>query len=488
MPFKDPKEILVKQIVSKLLLKDFMVEEELINKIKSYVDTTYDKYSDSTVLVSSFVNEILYPKQEVSKTPTYFVNIISNYTKKTTKKVEVATFSKYFKNRLKEMRKILSARAELAALTSISRILAKQEKEEVATIGMISDISETKNGNLMLTLEDETAEIKVLINKDKENLKKFGDGLVLDDVIGVSGNSGDKIIFANNVILPEVPHTKEFKKFKEDVHACFLSDIHVGSDVFLGNEFERFLKWIRGEAGDENQKELAKKIKYIFIAGDLVDGVGIYPGQEKDLKVTDIFEQYELCFNYLDKIPKDKAIIICPGNHDAERLAEPQPPIFDYFRKGADFSNFFFVSNPSMVQIHKTGDFDGFNCLLYHGYSFDYYVANVSEIRNNGGYDRADLIMKFLLQRRHLAPSYTSTLYLMDEVEDPLVIKELPDFFLTGHIHRTSVSTYKNITLISGSTWQDMTAFQEKLGHNPEPCRVPIVNLKTREVKILKFS
>ena len=34
----------------------------------------------------------------------------------------------------------------------------------------------------------------------------------------------------------------------------------------------------------------------------------------------------------------------------------------------------------------------------------------------------------------------------------------------------------------------DQTSFQEKVGHHPEPSRVPIVNLKTREMKILKFG
>jgi len=41
--------------------------------------------------------------------------------------------------------------------------------------------------------------------------------------------------------------------------------------------------------------------------------------------------------------------------------------------------------------------------------------------------------------------------------------------------------------MISGSCWQAKTSFQEKLGHEPEPARVPLVNLKTREIKILKF-
>ena len=124
---------------------------------------------------------------------------------------------------------------------------------------------------------------------------------------------------------------------------------------------------------------------------------------------------------------------------------------------------------------------------MYHGYSFDYFVANVDDIRNKGGYDRADLIMKFLLKRRHLAPTHTSTLYIPDTEHDPLVIDKVPDFFITGHIHKSIAANYKNITLISGSCWQAKTAFQEKVGHNPEPGRVPIVNLKTREIKILNF-
>jgi DNA polymerase II small subunit len=124
---------------------------------------------------------------------------------------------------------------------------------------------------------------------------------------------------------------------------------------------------------------------------------------------------------------------------------------------------------------------------MYHGYSFDYYVANVDDIRRSGGYDRADLIMKFLLQRRHLAPSHTSTLYIPDPEKDALVIDKAPDIFCTGHIHKSSVSHYRGITLISGSCWQKTTPFQMKVGHHPEPARVPAVNLKTREVKILKF-
>ena len=124
---------------------------------------------------------------------------------------------------------------------------------------------------------------------------------------------------------------------------------------------------------------------------------------------------------------------------------------------------------------------------MYHGYSFDYYISTVDTIRLNGGYDRADLVMKHLLQKRHLSPTHGSTLHIPDDKTDPLVIDKVPDIFITGHIHKSAVSNYKSTTLISGSCWQSKTNFQEKVGHNPEPARVPIVNLKTREVKVIKF-
>jgi len=44
------------------------------------------------------------------------------------------------------------------------------------------------------------------------------------------------------------------------------------------------------------------------------------------------------------------------------------------------------VSNPSTINIHSSDNFPGFDILIYHGYSFDFYVAEVESIRNQGGY------------------------------------------------------------------------------------------------------
>lgn len=416
------------------------------------------------------------------------VNVIFSY-EDDPKQKEVQDFISLFNARHKAMEKILRNRQEIKNLTSINKIIMKKDRTDISLIGMVKEIAQTKNNNLVLVVEDPTGEIKVLVNKNKPDLYAQAKEIVPDEVIGIVGVNGANIVFANSILWPDIPLNTELKKSPDEAHAIFLSDLHVGSKQFLPEEFNKFLKWINGRLGDEKQKELAEKIKYLFIIGDLVDGVGIYPEQDSELLIKDIYDQYSRCAELLKQIPENIRIIICPGNHDAMRIAEPQPQLYkDFAAPLWALPNITMVSNPSVVRIHEMTNFPGFDVLLYHGYSFDHYVANVDAIRRGGGYDRADLIMKFLLKRRHLAPTHTSTLYMPDPNKDPLVIETPPDFFVTGHIHKTCVASYRNITMICGSCWQSKTAFQEKVGHHPEPARVPIVNLQTRRIKILRFS
>ncbi len=409
--------------------------------------------------------------------------------KNTPKKYTINDFTQFFLSRYNFLENILRNRQELLHPLMISRLLSKKEPEQVSVIGLVDEIAETKTGNLIVTLEDPTGKIKLIVNKAKKEIFLNAKDLVVDEVIGVFGTSKDGVLFVENIVWPDVPINHELKKGPEEEYVIFLSDIHVGSTLFLKDEFNKFLRWISGEAGNEQQRSIAQKVKYIFIAGDLVDGVGIYPSQEEELEIKDIAGQYQQFANLIRQIPVDKKIIICPGNHDVVHLAEPQPAFYQEFATDLfALPNVTLVTNPSLINVGKRDDFEGFDVLMYHGYSFDYYVANVESIRAGGGYHRADLIMKFLLKRRHLAPSFKSTPYYPSHVEDPLLIKKIPDFFITGHIHYSCVANYKGITMISGSCWQGKTSFQEKLGHEPEPARVPVVNLKTREVKVMRFG
>ncbi len=415
------------------------------------------------------------------------VTIVCSY-QNTPKKYLVSDFTNFFYSRYKYLESLLRTHQEVKSAMTINRILAKKEKEIVTTIGLIEEIGETKNGNIMITLEDPTGKIKIVFTKREKDLFTAAKDLVVDEVVAITGMCSEKFIFAQNIIWPDIPSNHEIKKGPDEEYVIFLSDIHVGSKLFLKEEFTKFLRWVNGLGGSKEQREIAEKVKYIIIAGDLVDGIGIYPNQEEELEIKDIKGQYVEFVRLISQIPQDKQIIICPGNHDVVHLAEPQPIFYTEFASDLfTLPNVTLVTNPSMVNIGKKENFDGFDILLYHGYSFDYYVANVDSIRNGGGYHRSDLIMKYLLKRRHLAPSFSSTPYHPSHAEDPLLIKKVPDIFITGHIHYCCVANYKGITMISGSCWQAKTTFQEKLGHEPEPARVPIVNLQTREVKVMRF-
>lgn len=401
------------------------------------------------------------------------------------KKHDVIDFVNYFKMRFEYLKKMLYTRPDMAALLSISKVLAKKERENISIIGMVADKSVSKNRNIILKLEDLTGQIDVVISQSKKEVYNLAKSLVFDEVIGVNGTNSNNLVFADKIILPEISFDKELKKSPNEEYAVFLSDIHTGSKNFLEEKFRKFIKWVNCSLNTGS--EIASKVKYLFIIGDLVDGVGVYPGQEHELAIKDIYEQYRVFSEFIKQIPQYINVIICAGNHDAVRISEPQPKIpEEYLGEIAALPNIVLVTNPAYVNIASSNGFPGFDVLIYHGYSFDYYIANIDEIRNKGGYDRADLVMKFLLQKRHLAPTHSSSLYIPLE-NDPLLIKTCPDFFVTGHIHKTCVSSYNNITLISGSCWQSTTAFQEKVGHHPEPARVPLVNLKTRDIKILKF-
>ena len=96
-------------------------------------------------------------------------------------------------------------------------------------------------------------------------------------------------------------------------------------------------------------------------------------------------------------------------------------------------------------------------------------------------------IMKYLLKNRHLAPTHASTQYFPLE-KDGLLIRKAPDIFVSGHTHKSGVVHYNNVLIISSSSWEGMTPYQEKFGNKPDHCKVPMFNLKTRAIKILDFE
>jgi len=81
--------------------------------------------------------------------------------------------------------------------------------------------------------------------------------------------------------------------------------------------------------------------------------------------------------------------------------------------------------------------------------------------------DCPEEIMKYLLRNRHLAPTHPSIQYFPLE-QDPLLIKKIPDIFVSAHTHKSGVGYYNNTLIISTSCWELMTPYQEKFGNKPD--------------------
>ena len=394
------------------------------------------------------------------------------------RKVSLKDFVNHFRSRYEQLKKKLETQ-NFEDLTTIRKM--KGSKGTFTIIAMISEKRVTKNKNIILEVEDLTGSISVLINKNKKEVYEVAKEIIPDEVIALNVSNNGNFLYCNSFIRPQVI-LQEKKRAEEESWIAFISDIHTGSIFFLEEPFLRFIRWING-VGSGPYSSIAKKISYLFIGGDLIDGVSHYPGQEKHLNIKTSEGQYQKLFEYLNLVRKDLQIIACSGNHDSVWVGEPQPIIPERWAHPLyTLKNLTFVPNPALVEIDY-----GFKILMYHGASMFHYMNELPRLRVNYGLDDASVYVEEMLKRAHLSPIHGVVDYIPCE-KDPLVISKTPDIIFTGDIHRSGVAIHKNILSIAGSCWQTQTPFFEKVGIHPDPCKVVLFNLKTREVNILDFN
>ena len=380
---------------------------------------------------------------------------------------EIGNLIDYFQNRYKKLSDILSKRPELRAWQKINEITENQT--DLNLIVMITDIRSTKNGHYLIEVEDDTGSMPVLVSKDNEELIQVAKNLMKDEVIGIvaqkRAGSENQLAICLNIIDPDVPR---MPRKEVDFGTVFTSDVHIGSVTFLEDAFVRFTRWLNGDYGNEAQREMANNVKYMIVGGDIVDGIGVYPNQDKELAIKDITAQYDEAARLLGEIRSDIKIIITPGNHDASRVAEPQPAVPEKYAKSLyKLNNVEFLSNPSMVSL------DGLEVLIYHGRGIDDMVMG----SNDFSHERNDLVMKEFLKKRHLAPLYGERTPLASELEDHLVIDRVPDVLHTGHVHINTYTNYNGIHCINSGTFQTQTEFQKIYNIVPTPAQVPIIDV-----------
>ena len=472
IPKKPEAKEVTKEVEVKTPPKD---EKSSMESFKKESDIKEKHVNEEILEASQTVKDekISFKRNEQKTNVKYDFKILQDTSKKSYTSGELENLIAYFKSRYEKLSNILQKRPELRNFTKIADI--DDSQDSLTLILMVREIRSSKNGHKIVEFEDDTGTISILFSNKNDELFAEAEKLVKDEVIGVIANKSNdsNFAFGQQIINPGVLRVPEKEM---DFGIVFLSDVHIGSLTFLEDAFSRFIDWINCEYGNEEQRKIAEDVKYLIIGGDIVDGIGVYPNQEKELAIKDITQQYNEAARFLGNIRSDIKIIIAPGNHDASRVAEPQPAVPEEYAKALyQLDNVEFISNPGVVSL------DGINVLIYHGRSFDDLVMAVKGFTH----ERNDLLMEELLQKRHLAPIYGERTPLASELEDYLVIDEVPDVFHTGHVHINTYRRFKGIHLINSGTFQTQTEFQKIYNIEPTPAEVPV--LHKGKYKHLKF-
>jgi len=376
----------------------------------------------------------------------------------------ISGYNLLFTSRFNKLKKIISDRPESKMLKSIASIKTAKSDDDMYVCGLVTSKISERNVTKLL-LEDLSGSLEGIIFDNE--LRKTADLLLNDQFImarvGIGKNSG---LIIKDLISPDVPD-KASNRSESETFAVFLSDLHIGSKYFMEEEFSDFVSWL------SSPDPVARKIRFLLIGGDLVDGVGIYPNQDKELLCQTIEEQLKKTESLISKIPNHIKIFIIPGNHDPGRRALPQPAIPKKYNSEVwEKENVIMVGNPAVVSLN------GVKVLMFHGQSIDDIVKTTPGL----SYDRPTDVMKHLLRARHLSPIYGSQTPIAPEAEDYMVIEDIPDIFHVGHVHRAQLDMYKGILLINSGSWQNQTPFQSSVGMTPNPGIALMVNLKTFQV------
>ncbi len=389
---------------------------------------------------------------------------------------KVEDFHSLFLHKYEVLSKIIKTRSKTTYHT-IAETQKLSRNKEVDLVGMVLDKRTTKNENLFFVVDDPTGKINIIVSKQDEDLFKEAKEVLLDNVVGfkcvVLSNN---MLIAKEILFPDMPYNKKESCLKNDKYLVVLGDIHIGSKLFLEKEFMNFIDWLNKKNNED--AEIVDKIKYVVIAGDVVDGIGIYPQQYDELSIPNIFEQYKKFEDYMLMIPKHIEIFITPGNHDAVRRADPQPALTEnLIPRLYKEKNIHLVGSPTYVV------FDGFKTLIYHGYAMHGIYSTIKTAKMNA----PDTAIKETLKRRDLMPSYGDRQIFAPIEKNFLVIEEPPDIFIGADVHHHAYSKYKDCHILNASTWQSTTKFQESFGHVPTLCKVFLFNLKTQKTFIKDF-
>lgn len=378
-------------------------------------------------------------------------------------------YIEYFRSRYEKIARIFAERG--LPHVQIARLAELPDGDEANVVGMVREKRETK-GKVFIDVEDLSGSASLLIPQSADENVREAAGFLVEDIVCAFTVRKNRANIVKDVILPEVPFERRHGG-EEEIYAVITSDMHFGSKSLIHPLLNKFERWLKGECGDEKQREIARRTKYIIVAGDLVEGIGVYPEQLGDLEVANVRDQYEMAASYFARLPAHIEIIVSPGNHDATQQALPQPSPSAQVAPGLYRDEHVHpIPNPCVVSLH------GVKVLVYHGQAVEDIAQRVAGIKIT----EPVKAMEYMLKVRHMAPIYGGKTPIAPQMEDNLVIREVPHVFVTGHVHVFGCGSYRGVVLVGAGTWQKQTDYQVKMGINPTPGIVAAINLRTLEV------
>ena len=456
------------------LLKEKKLNSQIISKKKAFSEKLV-KNDDELQLIGSSKSTLTF--KPIAKNYSAEYNILKDPTGKLHTSGSYDDFYELTVDKFTRLQSLMRKRGDVLSSTKIQNILRNSIKQEISIMGLVNEIRLTKNGNYLLNIEDLTGSINVIIRKtyDNEDIFKIAQFTIPDMLLYIKGtyNPGEKgkkgIIFATNVLKVDVRGDHKTNKSDDPLSIALISDIHIGSREFEEKLWTRFIDFLNGKSSTKKLREIAGRIKYIIINGDLVDGIGVYPYQEEDLVISDIYQQFKKASDLLSQIPDYIKIFYSSGNHDPVRTAIPRPAVPKKYTEELLNIGVKCIGNPALIQTHKV------NTLIFHGDSLLDLNMMIPKLKN----DEPVKTMEELLKCRHLAPIFGGRTQIAPTNKDFLVIDKVPDIFHTGHIHINGIGDYNRVLLVNSGCFQTQTDFMKSFGIQPTPGIVPIIFLDT---------
>ena len=383
------------------------------------------------------------------------------------------SFKNYFLSRYEKLRRILEKQVSGRILDSLDPRIEEYKDSYLVLIVDSKEIARNERGGIIIG-DTPYSRLKVYIPFDIDpDLKRKFDRIVSDIVIAlkIRNARSKKFAIATDIVFPDLPRIRTRNRANKPTKIIVAGDIHLGSKQFMKENFENFIRFLRGETGNEELDTLANEIEYILLAGDLVDGVGVYPQQKDELAIFDQKEQYQVLAEYLSKIPDDKLIIAIPGNHDASTRLIPQPPVSEKIAEPLyELPTLQILSNPAMI------DLRGVKILMYHGQGFER-LAGILGIK----LENIHSVVAEALRWRHLCPTW-GLIPQAPTYEDNLVIEEEPDIVITGHVHICDLGRYRGTAILSAGSFEGLTTWQRDIGITPTVGYFHILDLQTYNI------